>query len=303
MKKIKKNNINNKKKNNKTGDFMTKDKHVIEALSSKITIENGQITDVSKPKIENCPIFERGHGIEKITTENVKKNIEFRIKHFGYCSKDRVVTQEDTLVAVGISEILSTNLRKKTIDVVVGACDGVGTLLITKPEIAEGVGGRVSALVSTTPIPEVIEKVGLENVLFPDTAELDPIEGIKLAIEKGYKNIAITLLAGPLIKEIAEMEVLEDVNLYLLIAHTTGVSREQAEECFEYGDIITACASKHIRQVAEEKNAPFYGKIVSIYAGTEMGRELLDNRLREIGKDLSTTNYPQDKNYFPRPLQ
>ncbi len=281
---------------------MKKDKHVIEALSSKITIENGKITDVSEPIIENCPIFERGHGIKKLTKESVKENINFRIKHFGYCTNKREVSQEDTLVAVGISEILSTNLRLKKIDVVVGACDGVGTLLMDKAEIVEGVGGRVSGLISTTPIPEIIEKVGKENVVFPETAKLDPIAGIKFAIEKGYKNIAVTLLGSPMVKEIAEMEFDDDINIYLLIAHTTGISRELAEECFEYADIITACASKHIRDLAQEQNAYYYGKIVSIYAGSEIGRELLDNRLREIGKDLSTTNYPQDKSYFPKPL-
>lgn len=281
---------------------MHNDKHVIEALSSKITIENGKITEVTEPKIENCPIFERGHGIKKLTKESVAENINFRIKHFGYCSKDRKVSEEDTLVAVGISEILSTNLKLGKIDVVVGACDGVGTLLMSKPEIVEGVGGRVSALVSTTPIAEVIEKVGIENVLYPETAKLDPIEGIKFAIEKGYKNIAVTLLGSPLVKEIAKMEFADDVNIYLFIAHTTGISRELAEECFEYGDIITACASKHIRDIAEELNVYYYGKIVSIYAGSEIGRELLDNRLREIGKELSSRDYPQDQTYFPKPL-
>ncbi|WP_295721659.1 methanogenesis marker 8 protein [uncultured Methanobrevibacter sp.] len=281
---------------------MIKDKHVIEALSSKITIENGKITDVTEPKIENCPIFEKGHGIKKLTKENIKKNINFRMKHFGYCTKKREVSQEDTLVAVGISEILSTNIRLKKIDVVVGACDGVGTLLMEKPEIVQGVGGRVSGLVSTSPLPEIIEKVGKENVLFPETANLDPIAGIKFAIEKGYKNIAVTLLGGPIVKEIAEMKLPESINLFLLIAHTTGISRELAEECFEYGDIITGCASKHIREVAQEQNAYYYGKIVSIYAGSERGRELLDNHLKEIGEDLSTANYPQDKSYLPKPL-
>ena len=59
---------------------------------------------------------------------------------------------------------------KGNIDCVVGACEGVGTLLINDAEIVQGVGGRVSALISTTPIKEVMEKVGRENVLNPETA-------------------------------------------------------------------------------------------------------------------------------------
>ena len=81
----------------------------------------------------------------------------------------------------------------------------------------DGVGGRVSALVSTSPIPELMEKVGMENVVNPDTAELDPIKGLKLAIERGYKNIAITLVPSPLIKEIRELDIPQNVNVYLFI--------------------------------------------------------------------------------------
>ena len=75
------------------------------------------------------------------------------------CTPQRVVRMKDFL-SFGISEILKTNVELGLIDCVVGVCEGTGTLLMTDPEIIQGVGGRVSALVSTTPIPEVIENVG-----------------------------------------------------------------------------------------------------------------------------------------------
>ena len=141
--------------------------------------------------------MERLQMLEKLTPQAVKENIEFRIDAFGYCTKERELELEDQFVAVGLSEIISTNLANGCLDCLVGACDGIGTLLITEPEIVDGVGGRVSALVSTSPIPELMEKVGMENVVNPDTAELDPVKGLKLAIERGYKNIAITLVPSP----------------------------------------------------------------------------------------------------------
>ena len=59
---------------------MTKDKHVIEALGkARVTIENGKITDVGEPEIKVCPIFQKVRGINELTPQAVKENIEFRI--------------------------------------------------------------------------------------------------------------------------------------------------------------------------------------------------------------------------------
>lgn len=282
---------------------MAKDKHVIEALGkARVTIENGKITDVGEPEIKTCPIFQKVRGIDELTPQTVRENIEFRINTFGYCTKERDLELEDQFVAVGLSEIISTNIANGSLDCLVGACDGIGTLLITEPQIVDGVGGRVSALVSTSPIPELMEKVGMENVVNPDTAELDPVKGVKMAVERGYKNIAVTLVPSPVIKEIREMDLGEDVNVYIFIAHTTGVSRADAEMIFKYSDVITACASKHVREYGEELKCYYFGKVVPIFAATDAGRKFLDNRLKVVGKPLSTNVYPpQDINY-PEPL-
>ncbi len=283
---------------------MVKDKHVIEALGvTRVTIENGSVTNVEGGIIDNCPVFEKGHGIKKLTHENVKKNIEFRIKKFGYCTKDRVVTQEDTLVAVGVSEIISTNMKLGNIDCVVGACDGVGTLIMTDPQIVQGVGGRVSGLVSTTPIPEVIEKVGVDNVLNPKTAEMNPLKGLEKALNLGYKNIAVTITPSHVARQIKEYSMNDDVNKYLFIVHTTGITEELSREMFEVGDILTACASRYDRKIAEELKPYYYGNSVPIYATSDNGRKFLDNRLDAINKPRSVNDYPQDYSNFPTPLR
>jgi len=282
---------------------MLEDKHVIETTGlSKVTIKNGKVTEVSDPIVYNCPIFSKYLNIEKFDKEKIKNNIEYRIKSFGYCTKDRKVKLKDML-SVGISEILRSNVKLGNLDCVVGACDGVGTLIMTNPDIIQGVGGRVSGLISTTPIPEVMEKVGIENVVNPKTAELNPIKGLQKAIDQGYKKIGITLIPSPIAKEIREYPIPDDVKIYLFIAHTTNITKELTEELFSVADIVTACASKNIREYAEKHKPYYYGNNVPIYAATDAGKMFLDERLKDIGKKPSINKYPQDSSNIPNPLK
>ena len=280
------------------------DRHVIETLGKvKVVIENGEITEVESSEMKYCPMFHAMHKVDELNEEFIRKNINFRIQDFGMCTPDRVVEMDD-LVTVGISEILKTNMEKGNIDCVVGVCDGAGTVLMTNPRVVQGVGGRVSGLISTTPIPEVIKNLEETGsvVLYPETAELNQLEGLKLAVEKGYKNIAITVIPSPMIKELREYPVDDDVNVYIFVAHTTGTTREEAEMVFEYGDIVTACASKEVRGYADEIKPYYYGVKVPIFCASEAGRKFLDVRLEKIGKPLTTTDYPRDTSDSPHKL-
>ena len=285
-------------------DNMVNDRHVIEALGKvKVVIENGEIVEIGSSEMTYCPMFHAMHGVEVLNEEFIRKNIDFRIKDFGMCTPDRVVEMDD-VITVGVSEILKTNMELGNIDCVVGACDGAGTVLMTNPRVVQGVGARVSGLISTTPIREVIQK--LENkgsiVLNPDTAELNQLEGFKLALNKGFKNIAITVIPSSMISEIRNYPYGSDVNVYIFVAHTTGVNRDCVEEMFDTADIITACASKAISEYTDEHKPYYYGNKVPIFCGSDEGRRLLDNRLEKIGKPLSNNNYPRNKEDMPHEL-
>ncbi|MCD7781850.1 MAG: DUF2099 family protein [Methanosphaera sp.] len=282
---------------------MVQDKHVIEALGkSRITIENGEITEITEPVIDYCPLFNKYRDIKKLDKDSIQENINYRINSFGMCTNKREIKQKDML-SVGISEILRSNTKIGFIDCVVGVCEGVGTLLMTDPEIIQGVGGRVSGLVETTAIPEVIEKVDPDKVLYPDSAKINQIEGLKEAIKRGYKNIAVTVLAGETIKQIRQIKKPSDVNIYILVAHTTHISMEDTVDAFENADIVTACASKNIREYAHKVKPYYYGTKVPIFATSENGHTLLDNRLKDIGKPLSINDYPMDSTDIPNPLK
>ena len=280
------------------------DRHVIETLGKvKVVIENGEITEVGSSEMKYCPMFHAMHKVDELNEEFIRKNINFRIQDFGMCTPDRVVEMDD-LVTVGISEILKTNMEKGNIDCVVGVCDGAGTLLMTNPRVVQGVGGRVSGLISTTPIPEVIKKLEEKDsiVLYPETAELNQLEGLKLAVEKGYKNIAITVIPSPMVKELREYPVDDDVNVYIFVAHTTGVEPDMVEMLFENADIVTACASKAISDYTDEKKPYYYGLKVPIFCASEDGRRFLDVRLEKINKPLTTNEYPRNKDDMPHKL-
>lgn len=254
-----------------SGDCMN-DRHVIEALGkAEVVIENGKITYIGEPVVDYCSIFDNGQHKGDLTKEFIKSNIEKRIDEFGMCTPQRSIDVEDTM-SFGTSETLKTNMIKGNIDCVVGACEGVGTLLINDAEIVQGVGGRVSALISTTPIKEVMEKVGRENVLNPETAELNPLKGLEMAIERGYKNIAITIIPTEMVKDLRQYPKPDDVNIYIFVAHTTNVSKKEAEMLFDYADVISGCSSINMRQTAEERKPYYSGKKVPLYAVSENGK-------------------------------
>lgn len=280
------------------------DRHVIETLGKvKVVIENGEIVEVGSSEMKYCPMFHAMHGVEELNEHFIRKNINFRIEDFGMCTPNRVIEMDDA-ITVGVSEILKTNMEKGNIDCVVGACDGAGTLLMTNPRVVQGVGGRVSGLVSTTPIPEVIENLEDKGsvVLNPETAELNQLEGLKMALEKGYKNIAITILPSSMVEEIRNYPVDDDVNVYIFVAHTTGVKCDEVKMLFENADIVTACASKAISDYTDEHKPYYYGVKVPIFCASEDGRRLLDVRLEKINKPLATNEYPRNKDDAPYKL-
>ena len=284
-----------------SGDCMN-DRHVIEALGkAEVVIENGKITYIGEPVIDYCSIFDNGQHNGDLTKEFIKSNIEKRIEEFGMCTPQRSIDVEDTM-SFGTSETLKTNMIKGNVDCVVGACEGVGTLLIDDADLVQGVGGRVSALISTTPIDEVMDKVGRENILNPETAELNPLKGLEMAIERGYKNIAITIIPTEMVRDLRQYPKPDDVKIFIFVAHTTNVSKNEAEMLFDYADVISGCSSINIRETAEERKPYYAGKKVPLYAVTENGKRLLNERLEYIGYELCEKKYPQDFTQSPKPL-
>lgn len=277
-----------------SGDWM--DEHIIEALGkTRVRIKNGKVVEVGEPKIDYCPIFDKYRGIKEITVESVKGNVEFRINEFGMCTNERTMKMKDFL-SFGVSETLCTLVEEGLIDSVVSVCEGCGTVILTDPELVQGTGGRVSGLVSTTPLENIINVVGPENVLDHVNTPIDQIKGTLKAIDMGYKNIAVTIVSASDAMRLREIEKEnEDVNIYIFAAHVTEMSKEDAEILFNNADVVTACASRYIREVGDERNIFKAGSSVPIYGVTEDGMKFLKLRIEKIGglKDKKNPKIPK----------
>ena len=273
--------------------------HIIEALGkSQITVKNGKVVDITEPEVEYCPLFDHHRGIKKLTTDVIAKNIQFRIDDFGMCTANRQLRMKDFL-SFGISEIMCTLLDENVIDCVVMVLEGCGTIIVTEGELVQGIGGRVSGLVKTSPIPELIEKIGSENIAYPDTAEIDQVEGIKLAISKGFKNIAVTIALASDAEKIKKLQRENpDINIYVFVVHTSKRTPEEARELFDVCDVATGCASKNIREIGEAESIRTVGQSIPIYARTENGKKFLEMRLEKIGGEKPKKDNPD----LPSPL-
>ncbi|MCC7553286.1 MAG: DUF2099 family protein [Methanobacteriaceae archaeon] len=275
------------------------DEHIIEALGkAKIVIKDGKIKEIGEAQIEYCPLFHKYRNIEKIDKKAINENINFRINDFGMCTPERELRMKDYL-SFGISEIISTLLDDEIIDSAIIVCEGCGTIIINEGELVQGIGGRVSGLVKTSPIPEIISKIGKENILNSKTAKIDQIEGLKLAISKGYKNIAITIaIASDAIKINEVKKENPNVNIYSFAVHTTALTKKDAEDLFNNSDVITSCASKYIREIGDNNSLKKVGQSIPIYARTEDGKRFLEKRLEKIGGEKSKKENPP----IPDPL-
>jgi len=260
------------------------DEHVIEALGkTRVKVKDGKVVEVGEPKIEYCPIFDKYRGIMEFTPENVKDNIEFRIKDFGMCTEDRTIRMKDFL-SFGISEILTTLIDEGEIDSVVSVCEGCGTVILTEPEIVQGTGGRVSGLLSTSPLCKVIKEIGIDNVLDPENALIDQIKGTLKAVEMGYKKIAVTIVSAADAKLLREIESEnKGINVYIFAAHVSQISKDDAYIIFDNADVVTGCASKYIREIGGEKDFFKAGDSIPIYGVTDSGKRFLKMRIDKIG--------------------
>ncbi len=284
-----------------------KDEHIIEAIGmTRIVIRDGKVAEVGEPTVRFCPLAKRfATPVDPITKESVQKNIESRIKTFGMCTNERQVLDRETFVLFGASELMSTGLRTKTIDAAVICSDGAGTVIVRTPDLVQGLGGRMSGLVSTTPHPEVIGKIEAAGgiVIDKETAKLDVLAGLARTKSEGWTKAAVTIAGFQ--HELAE-EIREKYPEALIIAvHTSGVtSAENAERLVAASDLVFACASKYVR--AAVSKALVQGGIgVPVYAMSQAGKRLIMERLIETDQQIQVKNTKlpvEDMGKQPEPL-
>jgi putative methanogenesis marker protein 8 len=283
---------------------LTKDEHVIEAIGRcRVVIRNGQVVEVGDPLIRDCPLAKRfACPIPDMGKDSIRANIEHRIKAFGMCTPGREVLDTREFVGFGASELLSFGLHKGLLDAVVLACDGAGTVVVTRPAMAQGIGGRMSGLVSTTPYREVIERIEKNGgfVLDRDHAAIDQLAGVALALTRGYRKIAVTV-ARP-----ETAEVIRRVHPKTLVfgVHVTGLSKPDAEMLVASSDLVTSCASRTIREAVRKNALVQAGTAIPIFAMTMAGKNLIMEKIRLSTESVlvKSTKLPVLADQQPDPL-
>ena len=235
-------------------------RHVMECLGlSRVTIVDGKVVDVTEPRVRYCPLFAKRRGMEELNKDSIRENIEFRIQSFGMCSEDRV-TEMDNFLNFGM-------------------------------------GGRISGICETEPIPKVVEAVGMENMLDPETARIDMEAGVDKAFSMGYERVAVTT---PFVDSAVRMREKYGDRLVIIGVHTTGMSEEDAVRAFDTFDIITACASKYLREECLRRpDTLVAGNKVPVYGVTTKGKKLVQDKLDEVGKEPW---HPGEPTQYPDPL-
>ena len=272
-------------------------RHVMECLGlSRVVIEDGEVVEVTEPRVKHCPLFEKYRGIEELNRDTVRENMEYRIETFGMCTERREVRMRDFL-AFGISETLSLALQQGRIEAAVIAADGCGTAVITDPELVQGMGGRISGICETEPIPAVVEAVGPENMLDPGTARIDMEAGAEKAFSMGYRKVAVTT---PFVDSALRIRQKHGGDVVIIGVHTTGMSEEDAEKAFDVFDIITSCASKHLREECKRRpDTLIAGNKVPVYGITDIGKAMVGAKLEQLGRTPTDPSAPQEP---PEPL-
>jgi putative methanogenesis marker protein 8 len=280
------------------------DEHIIEAIGRcRVVVRNGDVIEVGEARITTCPLTKKfAHPISTLDKESVKANIEHRIKAWGMCTPRREVTDTKPFVGFGASELLSFGLSAGLLDAVVLACDGAGTVVVTKPALVQGIGGRMSGLVRTVPYKEVILRIEENGGIVVDKAHavLDQTAGVAKAYELGYKNVAVTVAIPAEAKKIRARY--PDVMIFGV--HVTGLDREEAEILVASADLVTSCASKTLREAAGKKALLQAGVAVPIFAVTRKGKDLIIEKIRESSEQVlfKTTRLPALSEQQPEPL-
>lgn len=269
-----------------------------------VKVEDERVVEVGEPKIKYCPLFDKVRGIKKMTPEAAADNMALRIEKHGMFSSRRKL-EMGVFVGFGASESMMTGLDRGIIDAAVTACDGAGTVISNSPSLVQAIGGYISGLAETDPIPEILEGIEARggHVLSTEDARIDQLEGARWAASNGYSRFAVTVADAETAEKLRELEKEFKAKIMIVGVHLTGISEEDARRLLAVADVVTGCASKHIR--AQVKPIVQVGTAVPLFGLTKWGKELLVERAKEVEHPMLINTMPLPvlpENKQPRPL-
>ena len=266
------------------------DVHISRRAAAHVLIHNNKAIEATPTVVKWCPLsswlFERDFKENLLAETNdvvIGKNHSF--------DKTRTLETEHDPVPFGASESMSDAMRAKKIDCMVSACEGIGTIITDRPETTLGVGAVMTGLVHTAPNPTLIERsTALGNIIVhPETARIDQAAGVKMALQRGYRKIAVTI-AGTKAEDIRKIVALKrkypGAEINIITVCTTNVNKEQTELIKKHSAIVYSCASRNIRETFGKRCSQL-GTKIPVYL-SEKGVDLVTPRLVKMDPTVKT---------------
>ncbi|MEM2440707.1 MAG: DUF2099 family protein [Candidatus Bathyarchaeia archaeon] len=268
--------------------MQVKGEHEIYCCGARVRISGKGVDVLSEPLIEYCPLHEALYGTKKIDAEAVRKSVEMKIAGLGFCCANRVFNAEP-VVAYGASEMMQVWLEKGLIDCAVVVCEGAGTVITSKGSLVQAIGARLTGIVRTSPIPEIIMRIKNEDgiVLDERKAVIDQVAGVKKALGLGFRRVAVTVAGfqAEAISVIRRLEASEKADVFIFSVCNTCVG-EDAVEHVAKADIVCASASKILRKEMGKRALLQLGVAIPVFALTEKGKKLVLAYLTEFKDNL-----------------
>lgn len=301
--------------NNSIRDFYSKNEmHITRMFGSYILLlrENNELKAVhSTPiPIKYCPLMIKllkevaGNYVDDLLktleTNDIKlqekcmcKLINETVIKTGYFDTNRPLNSCEANVLFGASETMSSAFKNNLIDAAVIVSNNLGTIITTNEFNTQGAVKRMTGLFYTTASKDIIDIANDSGIIpiFPFSGKIDQLEGVKEAIRRGYKKVAVSVAANDnyLHEEIKKLET-NEIKIYKFGLCSTGISKETAEKMKNNADVIWSCASKYVKEIIEPNAIAQVGIKIPVHIMTKNGWEIVKNHLIEMNKDLAIDN-------------
>ena len=212
----------------------------------------------------------------------------------GYFDTNRPLNSCEKNVLFGASETLYSAFSSNLIDAAVIVSNNLGTIITTNSENTQGAVKRMTGLFYTTSSKDIVKNAEKSNIMpiFPYTGNIDQLEGVKVAIKKGYKNIAVSVAANEnyLLESIKKLEVEHNVKIYKFGLCSTGIDLNIANIIKENADVVWSCASKYVKSVIEPNAIAQVGVKIPVHIMTKDGWEIIKNHLKIMSNNNEIDN-------------
>jgi putative methanogenesis marker protein 8 len=231
---------------------------------------------------------------EKLQTKMMCDLINEVVIKGGYFDTNRPLNSCEANVLFGASETMSSAFDADLIDAAVIVSNNLGTIITTNASNTQGAVKRMTGLFYTSPSTKIMETAKDAGIIpvFPYTASIDQIAGVKKAVALGYKKIAVSVAANDnyLHKQLHQLEIENNVTIYKFGLCSTGIDDKTAMIMGEYADIIWSCASKAVKAYIEPKAIAQVGVKIPVHIMTKRGWELVSNHLKHLDNGINFSN-------------